>query len=340
VRIHPFLFLTLALSLICQSAELSIATYNVHNYNETDRMTEGGYEMKAPKPESEKAALREVLRSMKADVVLMQEMGSEAHLRELQRDLRREGLDYPFSGWVAGQDPDRHVVFLSRIKPRGWVSHDEIPTRWKGNGRVRRGLLELRLPFGETELTVYAMHLKSKRTSDPADPEARQERRKEAEAVRDLVLKAQPDAGALYLLAGDFNDTRRSKTLQALTRRGKRVVGNRVEARDSDGMVWTHRYTREGVYSNLDYILVSPALQPLVTGGQATIVDIPATEEASDHRPVLVRLQVSATKGGGKTAPAGGSARRPAAAGEADSVDDGDGGVSEVAPAGDHPAED
>ncbi|WP_404422527.1 endonuclease/exonuclease/phosphatase family protein [Nibricoccus sp. IMCC34717] len=334
MRLFSLFALCLLLALAGSAAEFSVATYNVHNYSEVDRMTEGGFEMKAPKPESEKAALRKVIRTLNADVLVMQEMGSAAHLRELQRDLAREGLNYPYSGWVAGQDPDRHVAFLSRIKPLAFVSHDDLPTRWKPGSRVRRGLLEARFPFGKSELTVYAMHLKSQRTSDPADPEAKGERRREAEAVRDFVLKAHPEGDDFYLLAGDFNDTRRSKTLNALTKRGKRVIAQRVEARDSDGMVWTHRYSREGVYSNLDYILASPALFPLVKG-QGVILDIPETADASDHRPVRVTFQVPAAAAGAKARPSG-TSQEPAGG----SVDDVDGGVPEVAPAGDNASED
>ncbi|MDX2187578.1 MAG: endonuclease/exonuclease/phosphatase family protein [Opitutaceae bacterium] len=334
------LILLLVVRVATARGDLTVATYNVHNYNEVDRMTESGYQMNAPKPEGEKTALRRVIKAMNADVLVMQEMGTEAHLRELQRDLKRDGIDYPYSGWVTGLDRDRHLAFLSRVKPKSFTPHNQIPTKGKKPGRVVRGLLEVRFPFGSSELTVYSAHLKSKRTTDPSDPEAQQQRRREAEAIRDLVLRAHSGVQEFYLIAGDFNDTRRSKPLRALTQRGKRIVAHRLEARDSEGMVWTHRYSREGVYSNLDYILVSEALKPLVSGGQARIIDVAETAEASDHRPVLVKLTVPVGKDTPPRKESGMTEGGFEDPGDAESADDADGGVAEVSPAGDHTAED
>ena len=72
-----------------------MATYNIENYVSTNRMTEAGYRKDYPKPESEKRALRTVMRALDADVLVLQEMGPRAYLDELQRDLKAEGLDYP-----------------------------------------------------------------------------------------------------------------------------------------------------------------------------------------------------------------------------------------------------
>src|SRR3954467_15389437 len=75
---------------------LTIATYNLENYGPADRMTEAGYRKDYPKPEMEKRALRLVIRGLAADVLIVQEMGGQAHLDELRRDLKTEGCDYPF----------------------------------------------------------------------------------------------------------------------------------------------------------------------------------------------------------------------------------------------------
>ena len=76
-----------------QAEVLTMATYNIENYVSTNRMTEAGYRKDYPKPESEKRALRTVLRALNADVLVLQEMGPRAYLDELQRDLKAEGLD-------------------------------------------------------------------------------------------------------------------------------------------------------------------------------------------------------------------------------------------------------
>ena len=85
----------------------------------------------------------------------------------------------------------------------------------------------------------------------------------EAEAVRDVVLARYPDpAQGRFLICGDWNDTRNSKPVRALTKRGDRELGVILPAADPRGETWTHFYRKEDTYSRIDYFLVSPALQP------------------------------------------------------------------------------
>jgi endonuclease/exonuclease/phosphatase family metal-dependent hydrolase len=42
----------------------------------------------------------------------------------------------------------------------------------------------------------------------------------------------------------------------------------------------------------VDHVLVSPGLVSAVAGGRAQIYDGPGVREASDHRPVVVRLEL------------------------------------------------
>src|SRR3954464_10987169 len=90
--------------LVCVAVEaetLTIATYNIENYGPADRMTEAGYRKDYPKPEAEKRALRTVIRGLGADVLVLQEMGGQPYLDELQRDLKTAGCDYPFAALAA-----------------------------------------------------------------------------------------------------------------------------------------------------------------------------------------------------------------------------------------------
>ena len=79
---------------------LTIATYNVENYTVADRLVEDVYRKDYPKPEAEKAALRRVIHQLDADVLALQEVGGDAFLSELRRDLLSEGLDYPYAAVV------------------------------------------------------------------------------------------------------------------------------------------------------------------------------------------------------------------------------------------------
>ena len=54
-----------------------------------------------------KEALREVIREVSADVLVVQEVGPRPYLEELRRDLRAEGLNYSHIVLAAAADADR-----------------------------------------------------------------------------------------------------------------------------------------------------------------------------------------------------------------------------------------
>lgn len=283
-----FLFLALV-----SAQALTVATYNVENYLVADRMVEGVFRPAYPKPESEKAALRAVIGAIAPDILAIQEMGKRPFLEELQRDLKSEGHHYPHGEVLEAGDEDRHVGFLSKFPPRTVRRHANLAVTYQGRrDRVKRGVLEVTFDTPHGELAIFIVHLKSRRTEDPGDPEGAAQRGAEAEAVRDLVLARFPDPKkGLFLICGDFNDTRGSRAVRAMSRRGNTEVGELLRATDSRGETWTHYYRREDTYSRIDYFLVSAELKPLIAGARGHIHDGPGTAEASDHRPVYLRLK-------------------------------------------------
>ena len=80
--------------------------------------------------------------------------------------------------------------------------------------------------------------------------------------------------------------------MQRLLRRGAVVIAELLPAADARGETWTHAYRKEDSYSRVDHILVSPACKSAVQGGAARIYDGPGVRDASDHRPVMVTLQL------------------------------------------------
>lgn len=274
---------------------LTVATYNVENYTAANRMSEAGYREDYPKPEAEKAALREVIRGLNADVLVLQEMGPQPYLDELQRDLKQAGLDYPHAVLLDGPDADRHVALLSRRELKAVQPHPALEFTYFGaKEKVKRGLLEARIATAAGEVTIFGLHLKSRYTDRPDDPLSAQRRLEEALAIRDEILRRFPEpgqGGVKFLILGDFNDARTSKPLQRLRERGKTIVAEVLPAEDSRGETWTHHYRKEDSYSRVDHILVSAGLRPSVRGGRATIYDGPGSNEASDHRPVVVTLE-------------------------------------------------
>lgn len=275
---------------------LTIATYNVENYLLADRMVEGVYRQAYPKPELNKAALRQVVASMSPDVLAVQEMGSQLFLDEFQRELKQAGQDFPFSALLEGPDPDRHVAVLAKVPFKEVRRHGQLATTYFGRKQfVKRGVLEVIFSTSAGDVSLFVIHLKSRRTERPDDPESAIQRAQEAEAVRALVLSRYPDpTSGRYIICGDWNDTRGSRPVRALQKRGELVIGDLLRAEDKRGETWTYCWRKEDTYSRIDYFLVSPALRPFVAGGRARIWDGPGVDVASDHRPVVMQLKGNA----------------------------------------------
>jgi len=271
-------------------AGLTIATYNLENYTLADRLVEDVYRKDYPKPEAEKAALRVVIHQLNADVLALQEVGGEPFLNELQRDLRSEGVDYPYVAVVTAADPDRKIAVLSKREFTRVTPHTDLSFKYfETNNQVKRGLLEVRVATARGEVTLFVVHLKSRFTERPDDPTSALQRAGEAVAIRDRVLKVFPEpASAAFMILGDFNDNRTSRPLKALLTRGKTTISEWLPAGDGRGHVWSHFYRREDTYSRVDHILVSPGLSSRVSGGAGRIHDTAEVELASDHRPLVV----------------------------------------------------
>jgi endonuclease/exonuclease/phosphatase family metal-dependent hydrolase len=277
---------------------VTIATYNIENYGPADRVTAAGYRKDYPKPEAEKDALRRVIRELNADVLVLQEMGARPYLDELQRDLRAEGCDYPYAALATGPDVDRHIALLSR-RPliRAATASDLEFMYFGGREQVKRGLLQATISTEAGEVTLFAVHLKSRFTDRPDDPESAIRRAAEATAVRDAVLKRFPDpAIGRFIILGDCNDSKASKSLEHLQHRGKTAVAALLPAVDGHGDVWTYYYHHDDSYSRVDHILVSPSLTDSVEEHTARVFDRSGVREASDHRPVFVVLDLPAKK--------------------------------------------
>lgn len=297
--IRPALLLLFVLSWTTAGGRepVRVATINISNYLVADRLVEGVYRREYPKPEEQKAALRAMLRAVNADVVALQEIGTEPFLRELQRDLCRDGLEYAHRAWLKGADPDRHLAVLSRLPFREVLRHDRLEFNYFDESiPVKRGLLEI--AFGAPDGSVWRLfnlHLKSRYTTRPDDPQSEERRVREARVVRDLLReRLETDPEARLLVAGDLNDTRASRTLARFLEVNKRPLFTMVPSADSRGETWTHCYRREDVYSRVDYFLTSPAMESAVVGGKATIIDQPEFADASDHRLLWLDLKFTA----------------------------------------------
>jgi len=269
-----------------------VATYNLQNYLAMDRRVDGTFRPDYPKPESEKTALREVIRSAAPDILALQEIGPLPYLEELRRDLEKEGLVYPYRVLLEAADEERHTAVLSRIPFVENRSTDRLLFRYFGEEEAaKRGLIELVFECGGESWSLFVIHLKSRYTDREDDPESEIRRVGEARAIRDVILERYPDpATGSFVLAGDLNDTKGSRSLNALLKRGKTEISRAIPATNQWGQSWTYFYGKEEVYSRADYLLVSPGLVSRVVGGKGVVLESEVAARASDHRLVWLDL--------------------------------------------------
>ena len=288
-----------------QAETLRVATYNLENYGSTNRMTDSGFRLNYPKPEAQKAALRQVIRGLNADVLILQEMGTQSYLDELCRDLAVDGVRFSRVALAEAGDEARHLAVLSRRPLIDLQVHRDLEFAYLGGTeRVKRGMIEATVSSEGGPVTVFGVHLKSRLTERPEDPASSVRRAAEATAVRERI-RARVGAGAVkrFIVVGDCNDTRSSRTLTHLQKRGRTEIARLLPASDSRGEVWTHVFRRDESYSRVDHVLVSPELIPVVVGRQAQIFDGDGVQLASDHRPVFVDVSLRDKKSGGPNGP-------------------------------------
>lgn len=290
-----WLLLLLLLPLALSGETIRVASYNVLNYLEMDRLAEGEWRPAYPKPESEKSALRRVILEARPDVLAIQEIGGPGYLRELQRDLKADGWAMPYRTITTG-DADRRLAVLSRIPFVRSQTHDDLTFAYfGGRGSVRRGLLEVEFESeGGRPWHLFVVHLKSWFTERRDDRNAHRYRLGEAEAIRNyLVERFRGVKQKRYLVTGDFNDTRLSAPLRRLYSRGDYEITRELPALDSRGERWTYYYEREDIYRRVDFFLLSPELFEEAAGNSAHIVDtLPWARQASDHRLIYLDLDL------------------------------------------------
>lgn len=294
-RIRCFIFLLIAQCLFTfiGQAELRVATYNLGNYLIMDRYFEDQWRPDYPKPEREKAIVRQVIRQAKPDILALQELGPIEFLEELRADLKDEGLEYPYLVHLEGPDPVRHLALLSKVPPAGVVEHTDLDFKYfDGREGVKRGMLEAGFERSDGEVfKLFIVHLKSKYSENEEDPESQLRRTREAEACRDRIIERTFDLGVdRFLVAGDFNDHPDSGTMRRFDHRGDLNIGKLVPAADSRGEVWTYFYEKRGQYSLVDGFVASHEMLPLIEGGRGHIMDSPGALDGSDHRMVYLDI--------------------------------------------------
>jgi uncharacterized protein len=186
---------------------LRIATYNTARFFDTtcDTHTCGADEyepaVSAEAFENKLASVAASVRQLDADVVLVQEVETQAVLDQLA--ARLEGA-YP-TALLAETDGvasvDVGVLAKYPVLETRRHRQDPIPLATGGTTTFAREFFEVRLQHDDGPFTVFVAHFRSKRDDDPTRREA------EDNAARAIVLAAhaeRPDE--LLVWGGDLND--------------------------------------------------------------------------------------------------------------------------------------
>ncbi|MGZ4962037.1 MAG: endonuclease/exonuclease/phosphatase family protein [Limisphaerales bacterium] len=285
--------------LLLLSAHLSNAgeqTFRVATYNLESYLDQPSSRRKAKPPEA-KAKVCENILAIKPDVIAMEEMGTTNALMELQSSVKNGGVNLPFWEHITGHDTNIHLAILSKfpITSRRPHTNDAFLL---GSHRhfVSRGFAEVEIEITpKYRFTLIAAHLKSRLAVGNAD-EA-EERLQEAMQLRELVdmrLTANPELN--LIVVGDFNDIRDSAPLKAIVGNGLNPLFDLRPAErphpphipsDEHGVTWTYHFSKQDVFSRIDYILVSRGMSREWLNEDTYVFSSPDWGLASDHRPLV-----------------------------------------------------
>ena len=287
--------LLLAIWAVSASArEVVVASFNVHNYLAIEAGIPSANPLVTPKPESEIAAVIEIIREIKPDILGLVEMGDASMLADLQGRLKGVGLDFPHSEWVKGADSARHIALLSRYPVVARQSRDDVPIDLNGvKTRISRGILDVTVRLApDYDLRLVGVHLKSRRQVPEFDESAM--RAREAWHVRqhlDAILEASPDTN--LMLFGDLNDTKNEYPIRELVGVAKSPTYMRdLALADRSGLRWTHFWSAADEYSRIDFLLVSNGLWPEIDMSKSGVNDSKVWAQASDHRAIFAALKI------------------------------------------------
>jgi len=264
--------------------------------------------------EEERKLTAQALKALKADFMGLQEVENLDTLRLFNTHNLKGVGKFDYQIVIDGNDPRFiDVGVLSNFEVTPIRTHQ---FRRKSNRKVfSRDCLEVELMVGNKKLAVFVNHLKSMLGGrEQTKPKRAQQSR---EIIEILEERFGPNYGqADFVVLGDMNDYMEAghesqSGIRALLQSGQMEnVIERLPAAER----WTHYYTGDKSYNQLDYILVSKALAqrnpnalPVIERrGQSTRVNQPnqpprvpkffkgvtRTKKASDHCPVAITLEV------------------------------------------------
>ena len=239
------------------SVRLTVMTYNIHHGEGTDKRLD-------------LARIAEVIRKCEPDFVALQEVdaGTKRTNGVMQaEELGRLTKMYHAYGPAMHYDGGRYGNAILSRHPIELAGTLALPHR-PGDRREPRAALMTECRLANETIVFTSTHLDH--TREPSD---------RLEQAKRIAEKAVGDGrGVPAILAGDFNCEPASAPMQALAR-GWTVVSNDAAN--------TPTAPADAPRVKIDHVLVRPGARWRVM--EAKVIDEPV---ASDHRPVVVRLEL------------------------------------------------
>jgi endonuclease/exonuclease/phosphatase family metal-dependent hydrolase len=264
--------------------EFSVMAYNLCRYSLADR--DGDGQKNDPKPSVEREAVIELIATAQPDILTVQEIGSPSVFEEFRYALRNAGLDYEHAEYLQRGQSEINMAVLSRFPIVSRQPHTaDTYTIGDAEIPVLRGFLDVEIQVSPNyKFRLMSAHLKSKVFHALGQTEMRRNEARLLNKHIRKILKQAPEEN--LLLVGDFNDTYRSAPLREITG-GKHEYLRDLRPCDEAGNVWTHFSPDIDQYDRIDYMLVSPGMEPEVVFERSRVISDPRTYQASDHRPLV-----------------------------------------------------
>lgn len=271
--------------------EILFAAYNVHNYLTMERRVAGEVVV-TTKPDHEKAALVNLLAKVKPQILGLCEIGGEEDLEDFRKRLREAGMEYSHHTMAKSFDSTRRLALLSQFPIVATNHQTQLTYQLEGEQRpFQRGILDATIQANEGySLRLLGAHLKSKRVTEEGDQALM--RQHEALLLRGHIEKILAESLETNLLVyGDFNETRNEPPIKIIQGAfGSEGYMKDVQAADENGQVWTYFWDFADQYSRFDYVFLNKGLAKEVAMRDCYIATAPDWAQASDHRPVVVKI--------------------------------------------------
>jgi endonuclease/exonuclease/phosphatase family metal-dependent hydrolase len=245
-------------------------------------------------------AVAKVIVEIDADVIGLEEVGSEQDVKELLEEVRKLGLDYLYCvvGSPVEEGTYQNNAVFSKFELQDVIApipgreaydtelDDPEAEEWTG---VRKGLRVSFSAHGQT-FHLYVLHLTSERGGHEADAR----RIAEASIVRRHYLPPLT-AGEHLIVMGDLNDRRNDPAIRRIRGRddiqpdliqtGRYYYFDRGELDTR----WTYNF--RGTRNQIDHILLSESIEQGCSRIRSRTLNH-GNPLVSDHLPFIVRLNL------------------------------------------------